>query len=106
MYRKKRMPWIFILAIGGLWLACGTAWANAVWWDGEVTKGPSLEKYRRLEVNHVPFMLTPEARIYERTSDYNDVVHETPISFSQIRLGQRVLILIQGHRIHQVVVLR
>lgn len=84
-----------------------TVWANnTVWIEGIVTQGPWTEQYRHIEVNGVKFTLMSDATIYERSKDPYGGFREDPLPFNQIYTGQKLLILIQGHRIYQIVVLR
>ena len=106
MGRKTRMIFICLLLLGGLIVMVKPAAAVGIWWEGTVTKGPWLENDRRmLGVNNVTFSIMPDATIYERTNDYRGISQQNPISFDSIRLGHKVLVRIQGHRIHQIIVL-
>ncbi|MFH1090484.1 MAG: hypothetical protein V1742_02835 [Pseudomonadota bacterium] len=103
---KIRMIFMCLLLLGWLLVLVQPAAAVGVWWEGTVTQGPWVEKDQRmLGVNNVTFSLMADATIYERTNDYSGISHQNPISFESIRPGQKVLVRIQGHRIHQVIVL-
>lgn len=94
---------ILILGIV-LWMGV-PAMADPIWLEGTVTEAPSKGQFRYLGVNNVKFTLSSQATIYERITDASGISQENPIDFKRIKVGQNVLLLHEGIRIFQIVVL-
>jgi hypothetical protein len=101
----KIITGIFLILGVLLWL--GTpAMADPTWLEGKVTDGPTKGQFRYLGVDNVRFTLSSQATIYERTTDGTGISQQDPLDFDRIRIGQNVLILHEGIRIFQIIVLR
>lgn len=87
-------------------VASGTVQAAGIWMEGKVTRGAWEDQYRHIEVNNVSFTLTGLTTIYERVRNSDGSYSEPRLELNRITPGQSVLILHQGHRIHQIIVLR
>ena len=95
-----------LLVVGWIMASAGPATAVGFWWEGTVTKAPWVEEDRQLiGVNKITFSVMPTTTYYERSDDSDGISQQKPIEFRSIRFGQKVLIRIQGHRIHQIIVL-
>lgn len=104
--RTKVLLIICLTLVWGLAIS-GPASAMTIWTEGRVTQAPWTEnEYRHLGVNGIKFTLMPKANIWKRTKNYKNIYNEKPISLNRVRLGQKVLIRHQGHRIYEIVVLR
>ena len=82
------------------------AMADPVWLEGTVTEGPSKDQFRHLGINDMKFTLFDDAIILERTTGSTGISLQEPIDFNRIRVGQNVLILHEGVRIHKLIVVR
>lgn len=102
--KMKIITGVFLIL--GMLLWAGTpAMADPIWMEGTVTDGPTKGQFRYLGINNVRFTLSSEATIYERTDDGTGISHQEPLDFERIRVGQDVLILHQGIRIFEIIVL-
>jgi hypothetical protein len=101
-----------IRIITGIFLVLGIllwtgipAMADPIWMEGTVTDGPTKGQFRYLGVNNVRFTLSSRATIYQRTTDGAGISQQDPMDFDRIRVGQNLLILHEGIRIFQIIVL-
>ena len=97
---KRRL----IIPLTGLLLLAfsGTLLAQTVWESGTVTKSPWMETFRHVEVNGVKYTFMPQdiqMKRYYRTPSGEWI--EKNVSFSDIRVGDKVWMRIQGHRIYE-----
>ena len=107
MRRKMRMLAIVVLVLAGLAGAVRPASAVGVWWEGVVTQAPVIDAVKQeIGVNKITFTVLPDAGIHRKVVDSDGIVHEEPISLRDVREGDKVLVRIQGHRIHQILVVR
>jgi len=101
---KKETKRLLIIPLAGLLLFAFTGLlpAQTVWESGKVTKSPWLETDRHIEVNGVKYTFMPQdikmERLYRISSDR---WHQEEVSFRDIRIGDKVLMRIQGHRIYE-----
>jgi hypothetical protein len=105
MKREKRKLGVIML-IGLLLLAfSGVAFAMTVWVSGTVTKDPWVEKYRHIEVNNEKYTLMPgDVRIERLYLSRPGIWQREDMPLGDIRVGQRIMINVQGHRIYQIVI--
>ena len=104
--KTKKRKLLVITLIGLLLLAfSGVAFAMTVWVSGTVTKGPWVEKYRHIEVNNEKYTLMPgDVRIERLYLSQPGIWQREDMLLGDIRVGQRIMINVQGHRIYQIVV--
>ena len=101
---KKNMKRLLIIPLTGLLLFSfsGTLPASTVWESGRVTKSPWVERYRHIEVNGVKYTFMPQdikmERLYQTSAGQ---WHEEAVTFGDIRVGDKVWMRIQGHRIYE-----
>ena len=101
---KENRKRLLIIPLAGLLLLAfsGTLPAATVWKTGSVSKSPWLETDRHIEVNGVKYTFMPQdikmERLYRISSDR---WHQEEVSFRDIRIGDKVLMRIQGHRIYE-----
>jgi len=105
MGTKIRIITGVFLILGMLLWTVAPAMAGPTWMEGTVTDGPTKGQFRYLGVDNVRFTLSSQATIYERTTDGTGISQQDPLDFERIRVGQNVLILHQGIRIFQIIVL-
>ena len=102
---KKNTKRLLIIPLTGLLLLAfsGPLPAATVWGSGRVTKSPWVETHRHIEVNGVKYTFMPHdinmERLYRISSDQ---WHKEKVSFRDIKVGDKVWIRIQGHRIYEV----
>jgi hypothetical protein len=107
MGKSYKVLVVVVLAVLVLFAATdGTVWAEGVWMEGKVTRAAWQDRYRHIEVNNIPFMLTELATVYERVKNVDGSFSQPPLGLNRIMAGQSVLIRHQGHRIHEIIVLR
>ncbi|MEW6266810.1 MAG: hypothetical protein AB1641_27360 [Thermodesulfobacteriota bacterium] len=94
------------LCLALTWGSLEPAWAAPEWLEGVITQGPRIEHDRRLGVNNILFTLTADAAIYERIPMSDGTTNEEPIPFNRLGTGQKVLVLREGIRAFQVILLR
>ena len=101
---RKRL--LAVTLTGLLLLALSvSASAMTVWVSGTVTKGPWVEKYRHIEVDDEKYTLMPgDVRIERLYQTYSGIWQREDMSFRDIRVGQKIMINVQGHRIYQIVI--
>jgi hypothetical protein len=101
---RKRL--LVITLIGLLLLAfSGVAFAMTVWVSGTVTKGPWVEKYRHIEVNNEKYTLMPgDVRIERLYLSHPGIWQREDMVLGNIRVGQKIMINVQGHRIYQILI--
>ena len=101
---RKRL--LVMTLIGLLLLAfSGSAFTMTVWVSGTVTKGPWTEKYRHIEVDNEKYTLMPgEVRIERLYRSHPGIWQREDTPFGDIRVGQRIMINVQGHRIYQILI--
>lgn len=102
---KKRNPIRrLIIPLTGLLLLAfsGPLFARTVWESGTVTRSPWMETHRHIEVNGVKYTFMPQdinmERLYQAPTGR---WFKEDISFTDIRVGDKVWIRIQGRRIYQ-----
>jgi hypothetical protein len=99
------MKRLLIIALTGLLLFAfsGPLPAMTVWESGRVTKSPWVETHRHIEVNGVKYTFMPQEikmeRLYRLSSGQWQV---EDVSFRDIRVGDKIWMRIQGHRIYEV----
>ena len=95
---------IAILTLLTILLLTSSVMAHTHWHQGTVTKAPWQKHYRYIMIDNTLYTFMPEAtfcqRLKNRRGDYN----EKKLHWLQIREGQKVLIDIQGRRIHQLII--
>ena len=101
---KKNTKRRLIISLTGLLLFAfsGTLLAATVWESGRVTKSPWVERHRHIEVNGAKYTFMPQDIKMERL--YKDAAgnwHKENVSFRDIRVGDKVWMRIQGHRIYE-----
>jgi hypothetical protein len=70
-----------------------------------VTKGPWVEKYRHIEVNNEKYTLMPgDVRIERLYLAYPGIWQREDMVLRDIRVGQKIMINVQGHRIYQILI--
>ena len=101
---RKRLP--VITLIGLLLLAfSGSAFSMTVWVSGMVTKGPWVEEYWHIEVDNEKYTLMSEdVRIERLYQSHPGIWQREDMVLPDIRVGQRIMISVQGHRIYQIVI--
>ncbi len=101
--KRKRLV---ITLIGVILLAfSGGAFAMTVWVSGTVTKGPWVEKYRHIEVDNEKYTLMPgDVRIERLYLSHPGIWQREDVPLGDIRVGQKIMINVQGHRIYQIVI--
>ena len=105
MKREKRR--LLVIALIGLLLLAfsGVTLAMTVWVSGTVTKDPWVEKYRHIEVNNEKYTLMPgDVRIERLYLSQPGIWQREDMLLGDIRVGQRIMINVQGHRIYQIVI--
>lgn len=103
MERKR----LFVMMLIGLLLFAfsGAASAMTVWVSGMVTKDPWVEKYRHIEVNNEKYTLMPgDVRIERLYLSQPGIWQREDMVLKDIRVGQRIMINVQGHRIYQILI--
>ena len=102
----ERNRLLVMMLIGLLLFAfSGTASAMTVWVNGMVTKGPWVEEYRHIEVNNEKYTLMPgEVRIERLYQSQPGIWQREDMPLRDIRVGQKIMINVQGHRIYQIVI--
>ena len=101
---KKNTKRLLIIPLTGLLLFAfsGNLPAATVLESGRVTKSPWVETHRHIEVNGVKYTFMPQdikmERLYQTSSDQ---WHEEAVTFGDIRVGNKVWMRIQGHRIYE-----
>ena len=101
---KKNTKRHLIIPLTGLLLLVfsGTLLAQTVWESGTVTKSPWVERHRHIEVNGVKYTFMPQKIKMERFyGTPSGPLHKEAVSFKDIRVGDKVRIRIEGHRIYQ-----
>jgi len=103
---KKNMKRLLIIPLTGLLLFAFSgpllAIPGTVWESGRVTKSTWVETHRHIEVNGVKYTFMPQEIKMERF--YKDAAgqwHQRDVSFRDIRIGDKVWMRIQGHRIYE-----
>jgi hypothetical protein len=104
--KMERKRLLVITLIGLLLLAfSGAAFAMTVWVSGTVTKGPWVEKYRHIEVNNEKYTLMPgDVRIERLYLSHPGIWQREDMVLGDIRVGQKIMINVQGHRIYQILI--
>jgi hypothetical protein len=104
--KMERKRLLVITLIGLLLLAfSGAAFAMTVWVSGMVTKGPWVEKYRHIEVNNEKYTLMPgDVRIERLYLSHPGIWQREDMVLGDIRVGQKIMINVQGHRIYQILI--
>jgi hypothetical protein len=104
--KNKRKRLLVITLIGLLLLAfSGSAFAMTIWVSGTVTKDPWVEKYRHIEVNNEKYTLMPgDVRIERLYQSHPGIWQREDTPFGEIRVGQKIMINVQGHRIYQILI--
>jgi len=104
--KTKRKRLLVITFIGMLLFAfSGAAFSMTVWVSGMVTKGPWVEKYRHIEVNNEKYTIMPgDVRIERLYLSHPGIWQREDMLLGDIRVGQRIMINVQGHRIYQIVI--
>ena len=104
--KMERKRLLVITLIGLLLLAfSGAAFAMTVWVSGMVTKDPWVEKYRHIEVNNEKYTLMPgDVRIERLYLSHPGIWQREDMLLGDIRVGQRIMINVQGHRIYQILI--
>jgi hypothetical protein len=83
----------------------GIAFAMTVWVSGTVTKGPWVEKYRHIEVDNEKYTLMPgDVRIERLYLAFPGIWQREDMPLGDIRVGQKIMINVQGHRIYQILI--
>ena len=102
----QRNRLLVMMLIGLLLFAfSGAASAMTVWVSGMVTKGPWVEKYRHIEVNNEKYTLMPgDVRIERLYLSHPGIWQREDIPLGDIRVGQKIMINVQGHRIYQILI--
>jgi hypothetical protein len=98
---------LLVITLTGLLLLTflGSAFAMTVWVSGMVTKSPWVEKYRYIEVNNEKYTLMPgNVRIERLHQSHPGIWQREDVLLGDIRVGQRVMINVQGHRIYQILI--
>jgi hypothetical protein len=97
---------LVITLIGLLLLAfSGSAFSMTVWVSGTVTKGPWVEEYRHIEVDNEKYTLMPgDVRIERLYLAQPGIWQREAVVLGDIRVGQKIMINVQGHRIYQIVI--
>ena len=101
---RKRL--LVMTLIGLLLFALSvSASAMTVLVNGTVTKGPWVEKYRHIEVDNEKYTLMPgDVRIERLYQSYSGIWQREDVPLRDIRVGQKIMINVQGHRIYQIVI--
>lgn len=104
--KMERKRLLVMMLIGLLLFAfSGSASAMTVWVSGMVTKDPWVEKYRHIEVNNEKYTLMPgDVRIERLYLSQPGIWQREDIVLKDIRVGQRIMINVQGHRIYQILI--
>ena len=102
----QRRRLLVITLIGLLLLTfSGVVFAMTVWVSGTVTKAPWVEEYRHIEVNNEKYTLMPgDVRIERLYLSQPGIWQMEDMLLGDIRVGQRIMINVQGHRIYQIVI--
>ena len=102
---KKNTKRLLVIPMTGLlmFLFSGTLPAATFWDSGSVTKSPWVEKYRHIEVDGVKYTFMPQDIKMERFyRDSSGQWQKEAVSFEDIRIGDKVRMRIQGHRIYEI----
>jgi hypothetical protein len=103
MQRKRLLVMMLIGLL--LFTFSGSASAMTVWVSGMVTKDPWVEKYRHIEVNNEKYTLMPgDVRIERLYLSQPGIWQREDMVLKDIRVGQRIMINVQGHRIYQILI--
>ena len=97
---------LVITLIGLLLFAFSSAaFSMTVWVSGTVTKAPWVEKYRHIEVNNRTYTLMPgDVRIERLYLSHPGIWQREDMVLGDIRVGQKIMINVQGHRIYQILI--
>ncbi len=100
----KKILVLTILAGIATLCAATSAPAAPTWLDGTVTSSPEPGPVRHLGVNDTDYSLMKNTRLTRRYKVRKGAFSDDDISFSDIRIGDKVEILRQGFRIYEIVV--
>lgn len=95
---------LLIITLTGImfWAFSGAVYARTEWVMGTVTKGPWVETHRHMEVDGVKYTFMPrDVNMEKHYQSYSGIWQKEDISFRDIRVGQKVMIRIQGRRIYE-----
>jgi hypothetical protein len=80
----------------------GPLFAGTVWNNGIVTKAPWTERYKHIEIDNVKYtFMLKNVRLTRHYKMPSGAWNVDPITMRDIRIGHKVWIRIQGHRIYE-----
>jgi len=83
----------------------GISLAHTHWRRGTVTKIPWQGRHRYIEIDKQLYTFMPEATVVARWQSVRGNFNQRPFKWNRVRVGQKVLMSIQGCRIYKLVVL-
>ena len=102
MKRKIKIIGFISLAAIVVLVWAGPLSARTVWNSGIVTKAPWTEKYKHIEIDKVKYtFMLKNVRLARHYRMPSGAWNENPITLREIRIGHKVWIRIQGHRIYE-----
>ncbi len=93
-----------LLAAALILSSVSAAHARMIWVEGTVTAEPRQDRYCRIEVDGKSYTVMPRARISVRYEKRPGALDEKEISCTAIVPGERVMMRVDGNRIHQILI--
>ena len=105
-HNKKYGPKLLILLIVlmSLFVTASSAMAHTHWREGIVTKAPWHERYYHITVDDKSYTFMPDATLSLRVKNRNGDYNQKKLYWSQIKIGEKVFINIQGRRIYRLII--
>jgi hypothetical protein len=101
---KSASKKLMLITLAGMLVLiwAGPLSARTVWNSGIVTKAPWTEKYKHIEIDNVKYtFMLKNVRLARHFRMPSGAWNEDPITMRDIRIGHKVWIRIQGHRIYE-----
>jgi hypothetical protein len=101
---KRASKKIGFLTLAGVLVLvwAGPLFARTVWKEGMVTKAPWTERYKHIEIDKVKYtFMLKNVRLTRHFKMPNGSWRVDDIAMRDIRIGHKVWIRIQGHRIYE-----
>jgi hypothetical protein len=101
---KSASKKLMLLTLAGMLVLiwAGPLFASTVWNNGIVTKAPWTERYQHIEIDKVKYtFMLKNVRLARHFKMPSGAWNESPITLRDIRIGHKVWIRIQGHRIYE-----
>ena len=95
---------VLLIVLSSLFVTSSSAMAHTHWREGIVTKAPWHERYYHITVDDKSYTFMPEASLSMRLKNHKGDYNQKKLYWSQIKIGDKVFINIQGRRIYRLII--